>query len=223
MGTRDPRIDAYIARSADFAKPILKHIREVVHAACPEVEETLKWGMPAFMYKGILCGMAAFKQHATFGFWKGSLIVDDRGKSAEAGMGQFGRLTSVSQLPSKKILSGYVTQAMKLNDAGVKSPTRSKPRVKKALIVPKDLAAAMRKNRKALAAFESLSPSHKREYIEWITEAKRDETRKRRLDTAIAWMSEGKSRNWKYVSGQCLRPTAPRSRRVRNPADSLRA
>ncbi|MDQ6886434.1 MAG: YdeI/OmpD-associated family protein [Gemmatimonadota bacterium] len=198
MGKRDPRIDTYIASSADFAKPILTHIREVVHAACPEAEETLKWGMPTFTFKGMLCGMAAFKQHATFGFWKGSLIVDDQGKSAGAAMGQFGRITSLADLPSKKILTGYIKQAMKLNDDGVTPHARSKAKVKKPVVVPKDLAAAMKKNRKALTAFEELSPSHKREYVEWITEAKREDTRKRRLETAIEWIAEGKSRNWKY-------------------------
>src|SRR5215207_308230 len=203
MGTRDPRIDAYIADSADFARPILTHLREVVHAACPDVEETMKWAFPHFMYKGMLCSMASFKQHCAFGFWKGSLIVDREGRSAEEAMGQFGRITALSDLPSTKVLTGYVKEAMRLNDEGVKSPTRSAPRTKKGeVVVPDDLATALKRNKKAQATFDSFSPSHRREYVEWITEAKGEETRKRRLETAVDWMAEGKSRNWKYAKAQ---------------------
>ncbi|MEO5617831.1 MAG: YdeI/OmpD-associated family protein [Candidatus Eisenbacteria bacterium] len=197
MAIRDRRIDAYIAKSADFARPILAHLREVVHAACPEVEETLKWSSPAFMYKGMLCGMAAFKQHATFGFWKGSLVLDPGdNKSAEA-MGQFGRITSLKGLPPKKVIAGYVRAAMTLNDNGVKA-MRPAPRAKKPLAVPADLKAALANSAKARKTFEKFPPSKKRDYVEWITEAKTEATRLRRLETAIQWMTEGKSRNWKY-------------------------
>ena len=200
MGTRDPRIDAYIAKSADFAKPVLTHLREVVHAACPQVEETMKWSFPHFMYEGMLCGMASFKGHCTFGFWKGSLILDAAGNRADEAMGQFGRITKIGDLPPKKVIAGYIKEAMRLNENGVKSPSRSQPKVKKPpVVVPADVAAALKKNRKAAATFEQFSESHRREYIEWITEAKTDATRQRRLDTAIEWMAEGKSRNWKYV------------------------
>ena len=136
MGTRDPRIDAYIAKSADFARPILTHLREVVHAACPEVEETLKWGTPYFTYKGMLCGMAAFKHHCAFSFWKGSLIVGGQGEGVERAMGQFGRITKISDLSSKRILTGYIESAMRLNEQGVKAPTRS--RSQEPLAVPDD-------------------------------------------------------------------------------------
>jgi uncharacterized protein YdeI (YjbR/CyaY-like superfamily) len=200
MGTRDDRVDAYIARSAEFARPILTRLRDVVHAACPEVEETMKWSFPHFMYKGILCSMAAFKQHCSFGLWKNSLIIERGSDDVAKGMGQFGRITQVSDLPSKKILSGYIKEAMKLNDAGVKSPTRSKPKTPGEIVVPDDLRIGLQKNKKALATFEKLSPSHKREYIEWITEAKTDATRTRRLETAIEWMADGKPRNWKYMN-----------------------
>jgi uncharacterized protein YdeI (YjbR/CyaY-like superfamily) len=200
MGTRDDRVDAYIARSAEFARPILTRLRDVVHAACPEVEETMKWSFPHFMYKGILCSMAAFKQHCSFGLWKNSLIIERGSDDVAKEMGQFGRITQVSDLPSKKILSGYIKEAMKLNDAGVKSPTRSKPKTPGEIVVPDDLRIGLQKNKKALATFEKLSPSHKREYIEWITEAKTDATRTRRLETAIEWMAEGKPRNWKYMN-----------------------
>jgi uncharacterized protein YdeI (YjbR/CyaY-like superfamily) len=200
MGTRDDRVDAYIARSADFARPILTHLRDVVHSACPDVEETMKWSFPHFMYKGMLCSMASFKEHCAFGFWKSSLIVGKGGGDVEKAMGQFGRITRLSDLPSKKVLSDYINQAMKLNDAGVKSPTRSKPKEPKEVVVPDDLASALRKNKKALATFEKFAPSHKREYIEWITEAKTETTRARRLETAIEWMADGKPRNWKYMN-----------------------
>ena len=195
MGKRDPRVDAYIAKSADFAKPILKHIREVVHEGCPEVEETMKWGMPHFEYEGILCGMGSFKEHCALHVWKGSLIVGDGPREA---MGQFGRITRISDLPSEKILTGYIKQAMKLREDGVKNPARSKPRKKAALVVPSELTSALKKNKKAAAAFKEFPPSHKREYADWISEAKREDTRKRRADTAVEWMAEGESRNWNY-------------------------
>jgi uncharacterized protein YdeI (YjbR/CyaY-like superfamily) len=199
MGTKDPRIDAYILKSADFAKPILVHIREVVHAACPDVEETLKWRMPTFMHHGIMCGMAAFKEHAAFNLWKGSLIVGSDGD--RMAMGQFGRITKISDLPAKKVLTGYIRQAMALNEQGVKTPKIRKPGLERTPIPakpPAELAAAIARNAKARATFESFSPSHRKEYIEWIVGAKRPETRERRVREAIAMLAEGKTRNWKY-------------------------
>lgn len=200
MGTRDPRIDAYIDRAAPFAQPILKRLRGVIHKACPRVEETIKWSAPHFMYEGMLCGMAAFKQHCAFGFWKGGLIVDAGGAKAKAAMGQFGRIEILADLPSDKLLAGYVKQAMKLNEAGVPSPTRANRKPKPPVKVPADLQKALRKHGKARATFRAFSPSNRREYVEWITEAKTVETRQRRLDTAVEWMAEGKVRNWKYLN-----------------------
>ena len=194
MGKRDPRVDAYIARSPDFAKPILIHIRDVVHDACPGVEEDLKWSTPSFMYKGILCGMAAFKQHATFGFWKHDLVT---GSPRVAGSMGFGHLTTVSDLPPKRALAGYVKKAMQLNEQGITVERKSKPRPP--LPTPPALTAALKKNKKAAAAFERFSPSQKREYAEWIGEAKADDTRARRLETALEWIAAGKPRNWKYM------------------------
>lgn len=199
MPTTDERIDAYIAKSNDFAQPILEHLRAVVHEACPEVEETMKWGFPHFMYEGMLCSMASFKAHCAFGFWNGALIVAQDGAPAEAAMGQFGRITSVKDLPAKRVLTKYVKQAMALNESGVKPPSRAKRAAPKpAAEVPAELAAALRKNRKAREVFEGFPPSHRREYIEWITDAKRDETRARRVAQAVEWIAEGKGRNWKY-------------------------
>lgn len=196
MGNRDPRVDAYIAKSADFAKPILNHIRTVVHEACPPVEETIKWSMPHFDYGGILCSMAAFNEHCAFHLWHGSLIVENGTREA---MGQFGRITKVSDLPPKKAMIGYIKAGMKLRDEGVTSPTRSKAKKKSVeVVVPVELTTALKKNKKALAAFENFPPSHKREYAEWISEAKREETRKKRVDNAVEWITEGKGRNWKY-------------------------
>jgi uncharacterized protein YdeI (YjbR/CyaY-like superfamily) len=201
--TKDPRIDAYIERAADFAKPILKRIRRLVHTGCPDVEETVKWQHPTFVYKGILCGMAAFKQHCALGFWKGKLLFkDDKAdrSAQEQAMGQFGRITSLSDLPADSLLLRYVREAARLNEEGVKIPSGSKARVKQELAVPGYLVAALKKNTRALETFERFSPSHKREYVEWLTEAKRDETRDKRLETAIVWMAEGKPRNWKYMN-----------------------
>ena len=194
MGTRDPRVDAYIEKSADFAQPILTRLREVVHSVCPDVEETIKWGAPYFDYKGPVCGMAAFKRHCAFVFWKDKLVVENPSDEA---MGQLGRIESLSDLPPKKTLTAWLKKAIKLNEQGVKAPRSIRP-PRPPVEVPSDLEKALEKNARARAAFDAFSPSHRREYVEWIAEAKREETRRRRLATAIEWMAEGKPRHWKY-------------------------
>lgn len=197
MGTRDPRVDAYITKAAPFAQPILGEIRERVHAACPDVVETIKWSFVSFEYRGLLCSMAAFKAHCTFGFWKNALVVGDAGD--RTAMGSFGKLASVKDLPSKRDMAAYIKKAMRLNDEGVPAPHTVKPRVPKPPVqVPADLAAALSSNAAAKAAFEAFSQSHRREYVEWITEAKREETRERRIEKAVTMMAEGKSMNAKY-------------------------
>ena len=196
MGKKDPRVDAYIAQAPDFARPILNHIRQLMHAACPEVEETLKWNCPHFEHHGLLGGMAAFKQHCTLNFWKGALIF--AGRKNDSAWGQFGRIESLSDLPRDAELKRCVKEAMRLNEEGVKV---AKPKTaRKELTVPADLVAALKKKPRAQAAFDQFSYSHKKEYVEWITEAKRDETRARRVATTVQWLTEGKSRDWKYAN-----------------------
>jgi uncharacterized protein YdeI (YjbR/CyaY-like superfamily) len=199
MATKDPRIDVYIAKSAEFAKPILKHLRKLVHSGCPQVEETMKWSMPHFDYKGMLCGMAAFKEHCSFGFWKESLILGRGGATEKAGMGSFGCIRSLADLPNEKTLIGYVKKAAALNEAGIKAPGRTKPKRRKPPEVPDYFATALKKNARARKTFEGFSPSHRREYLEWVTEAKREETRNQRLATSIEWLAEGRARNWQYM------------------------
>ena len=201
MGTNDPRVDAYIAKSADFAKPILKHLRKVVHAGCVNVEETIKWGFPHFDYKGVMCGMAGFKDHCSFGFWKAALIFGTN-ETVREGMGHLGKITSISDVPDEKTLIAYVRKAGELNEKGIKAPDRSARKKKKPLAPPAYFDAALAKNSKARKTFDDFSPSHRREYIEWITEAKRKETRQQRLATSIKWLAEGKPRNWKYMPGR---------------------
>lgn len=192
----DPRIDAYIGKAADFAKPILAFLREVLREACPEGEETLKWSSPSFVYKGkILAGFAAFKAHAAFGFWSGSQVVDARDKAGTSPR-QFGRLTSLDDLPDRATLIALTRKAMKLIDDGVK-PERTKS-VKPPFTVPQDLQAAIDGSPAARAAWNAFPPSCRREYVEWVTEAKRDETRTKRLNRTIEMLNEGKRRNWKY-------------------------
>jgi uncharacterized protein YdeI (YjbR/CyaY-like superfamily) len=191
MPKKDPRVDTYIAKSADFARPILNRIRQLVHAACPNVEETIKWRAPFFVHKGNLIAMPAFKQHCALIFWKGRLLLNKDQKT------KLRRLTSISELPGDKILTGYIRKAVEVNEAGIKIP-RPRPKAKKAVVVPDYFQAVLGKNKKALAVFENFSPSHKREYVEWITEAKREETRTKRIKTAVDWLVQGKSRNWKY-------------------------
>ncbi|BDU16946.1 YdeI/OmpD-associated family protein [Lysobacter auxotrophicus] len=198
MPTVDPRIDAYIAKSAAFAQPLLAYVREVVHGACPEVEETLKWGMPSFTWRGkILCGIAAFKQHVTLWFWEGRAVVGD--EASREAMGQFGRITKQSELPGKRELAGFVKQAMARVEAGAAPPAKKKPAPKPALDVPDDLSAALRRNAKARATFDGFAPGYRRDYIEWIVDAKREDTRQRRIAQAVEWLAEGKTRNWKYM------------------------
>ena len=199
MGKRIKKIDAYIENSADFAKPILTHFRELVHEACPDVEEKWKWSFPNFDYKGPFCSMAAFKQHCAFGFWKASLMKDPHnilGASNEA-MGQMGRITSIEDLPSDEVLLRYIREAKELNDKGVKLPPRPKTDNKE-LAIPDYLTTALEQNEKAQETFENFSYSHKKEYVQWLTEAKTEDTRNKRLAKAIEQMSEGKSRHWKY-------------------------
>jgi uncharacterized protein YdeI (YjbR/CyaY-like superfamily) len=199
MGKRIEKIDGYIEKSADFAKPILTHLRELVHTACPDVEEKWKWSFPNFDYKGPFCSMAAFKQHATFGFWKASLMRDPHkilGASSEA-MGQMGRITSLADLPPDDVLIAYIKEAKELNDKGIKLPSKPKREIT-ALVIPDYLATALEQNAEAQETFENFSFSHKKEYVEWLVEAKSEDTRNKRLSKAIAQMSEGKSRHWKY-------------------------
>ncbi len=199
MKKPSPEFDAYIARSAEFAQPILKKIRSLFHKACPDIEETMKWSAPHFEYKGIVAGMAAFKEHIRFGFWKGALLKSVNGKLTIMGKTTMSesRITTLADLPPDQELLTLIREAVALNDQGIKPPARKKsPRAP--LPVPDDLRAALAENEMARATFEGLPPSHRREYIEWITEAKQEATRQKRLATTIEWLAEGKSRNWKY-------------------------
>jgi len=206
MGTKDPRIDAYIEKSPEYSRPILRKLRILVHKGCPQIVETIKWGMPAFEYKGPFCGMAAFKKHCVFGFWKSALLFVNRTSRSKGDekltWGAPGRdpvpacITAVDELPADSIMLALIKRAKKLNDDGVKVPRVTKKR--KALPMPRDFAAALKKVKEAAASFAAFPPSHQREYIEWIVEAKTDETRRRRMATAMEWIAEGKGRNWKY-------------------------
>ena len=195
MPKGDPRVDAYIAKSADFARPILGRVRRLVHAACPEVTETIKWNVPFYEHQGILLTTPAFKKHCALIFWKGRLLFKEF-PAKDNPRSRLRRLAALADLPGDKILSGYIRKAVELNAAGVKAPpTKSKA---KQAAVPDYFLAALRKNKKALAAFEHFSPGCRREYVQWLAEARREETRAKRLRTAVEWIATGKSRNWKY-------------------------
>src|SRR5258705_7484639 len=201
---KDKRVDAYITKAQPFAQPIMKKMRELIHKANPDVQETIKWGMPSFDYKGPYFSFAAFKQDLAAGFWKYKLIKDSKGylgdnamQGGEA-MGNMGRMNSVKDLPPDSVMIDFFKQAKKLNDEGVKQE-RPKPKPKKEILIPKEFAAALSKNKKAKQVYENFSPSQKYEYLQWITEAKTDETRDKRIETAAEWISEGKPRNWKYM------------------------
>lgn len=204
----DPRVDAYIAKAQPFAQPILTHLRKVFHKGCPGVEEAIKWSMPFFVYKGaIMANMAAFKQHCAFGFWGEEIAaaLRDAGVASGEAMGTLGRITSIADLPAEKEMVNWVKQATAFVDKGeYTSPIAARARrnvakpPKAALKTPAEFAAALKKSKKAAAEFAKFSPSCKREYIEWIADAKREETRDKRIAQAVEWIAEGKQRNWKY-------------------------
>jgi uncharacterized protein YdeI (YjbR/CyaY-like superfamily) len=207
MANKDKRIDAYIAKAAPFAQPILKHFRELVHKVCPEVEETMKWSFPHYDYKGsMMCSIAAFKQHCAINFWKAPLMKNgkelvEKAKTEEA-MGHLGKITSLKDLPKDAVLSKYIKEGMRLNDEGVKLSPKPKPAAQKEIATPDYFLAAIKKNKKALKVWEEFSPGKRKEYIQWITEAKTEDTRNSRMETAVEWISEGKIRNWKYLQKQ---------------------
>lgn len=203
MQTRDPRVDEYILKSADFAKPILMHLRELIHDVCPEIKETIKWGFPHFDYKGTVCNMASFKHHCTFGFWKASLM-SDRNKLLESigktAMGNFGQMRTLADLPPDNVLREYVSEAIKLNEDNLKAtPKRKGTSQKKELDVPDYFIKALENVPAALEQFKNFSYSHRKEYVEWVTEAKTEATRQKRMATTVEWLAEGKPRMWKYV------------------------
>jgi uncharacterized protein YdeI (YjbR/CyaY-like superfamily) len=196
---RHPRVDAYIADAAPFARPILAHLRSVVHQTCPEAVETMKWSMPFFTYRDAnLCHMAAFKAHCAFGFWRGKEIDDLPEVELGASMGNIGRIESLDDVPSKRDLTRWIRAAMKLTESGTKPARTSAATAKRSLATPDDLAAAIGANAEAKEHYDAFSPSAKREYVEWIVEAKREATRAQRIATAVGWIAEGKQRNWKY-------------------------
>lgn len=202
MSKTNPQIDHYIDKLAPFAQEILNHLRELIHTSCPDVEEKMKWSFPHFDYKGeMMCSMAGFKQHCALNFWKGNLIKTGQELmkgSENHSMGRFGRITSLKDLPSDKILIKMIKEACALNDQGVKQPRVPKTKLPAEVTIPDYIVKALAKNKKAKENFLKFPPSHKREYITWIEGAKAMETRQRRIETMIEWVAEGKGRNWKY-------------------------
>jgi uncharacterized protein YdeI (YjbR/CyaY-like superfamily) len=197
MPKTDKRVDAYVENAADFARPILERLRAIVHEACPDCEETVKWGHPSFDHHGIMCGMIAFKERCALHFWK-SALLSPNGENDPAWQALLYHMKKVSDIPPKKTLLPLIKRAMELNEEGVKLP-KAPAKVKKELVIPDAFTAAMKRNKKALAAFDKFPPSHKREYVVWIIDAKTDATRDRRIAQAIDWIAEGKPRNWKYM------------------------
>jgi uncharacterized protein YdeI (YjbR/CyaY-like superfamily) len=198
MATTDPFVDAYIDKAEGFAKPILRHIRELVHEACPEVVERKKWSFPHFDYKGMMCSMASFKEHCALGFWKQSLLEDAAFPAEKTAMGSFGRITTLADLRDDETMKKLIADAMKLNDDGVKLERAPVSKEKRELIVPDILLEALAKHDAAAETFNNFPYSKRKDYVDWITGAKADVTRDKRLATAIEWLAEGKTRHWKY-------------------------
>lgn len=200
MPNASPDVDAYIARAPEYSRDILQRVRDCFHRACPQIEESIKWGCPHFGHKGIVGSMAAFKEYVKIGFWKGKLLDDP--PSLFTVMGKttmsFRQVADASELPADKVFIDYIRRAVTLNIDGIKGPSpKRKPKPK--LTIPSWFVRALKQNKKALATFEAFSPSHQREYVEWLTEARQQATRQKRLATAIEWLAEGKPRNWKYM------------------------
>ncbi|MCG9910486.1 MAG: YdeI/OmpD-associated family protein [Flavobacteriales bacterium] len=193
------KTDTYIAKSAPFARPVLAHFRHLVHSVCADAEETLKWGFPHFIKDGkVICYMAAFKQHCAIGFRNAELMPDPEGilhKVGESGMGSLGKITGLQDLPPDVILKKYIAEAVEVNHLSVPK----KKTVSTAVEIPADFAEAIAAKTEAKAQFDKFSNSHRKEYVEWIMEAKREETRRNRIAQAVEWIAEGKSRNWKYM------------------------
>ena len=186
MGSRDPRVDAYIARAAPFARPVLGHLRSVIGAAVPAADETIKWGMPHWVHHGILCCIAGFKGHCALVVRRGEGLLG--GAAKDDAMGHFGRITSLDDLPSRAALTRLLRAAARLNEAGAGAPARPRRAPRPEAKVPADLSAALRRNKRARATFTGFPPSKRRDYVEWIVEAKAPETRARRLAQAVAWL-----------------------------------
>lgn len=197
---KDKRVDDYILKAQPFAQPILAHLRKLVHTACADVEETIKWGMPFIIYKGPLCNMAAFKAHCTFGFWKAALMKDSGEllKKQNNAMGHLGRITSLKDLPADKKIIALIKEAVQLNEKGIKVASKEKTAKTMEIATPDYFITALNKNKKAFEIFEAFTPSHQKEYNGWIMGAKTETTRNKRMAQAIEWIEKGKGRNWKY-------------------------
>ncbi|MCC6550794.1 MAG: YdeI/OmpD-associated family protein [Ignavibacteriaceae bacterium] len=202
MAAKDKRVDEYIQKASPFARPVLNQIRKIVHKTCPDAAENIKWSFPVFDYNGgILCHMAAFKAHCAFGFRLGGSMNDQYKifkKEESGGMGLLGQIRTLDELPSEKILTWYIHEAMRLHDEGVKIVRKKTAAQKKVLETPEWFEKELRKNKTAWKVFEAASYSFRKEYIMWLIEAKTDATRFKRLETAVEWIAEGKGRNWKY-------------------------
>jgi uncharacterized protein YdeI (YjbR/CyaY-like superfamily) len=193
--SRDPRIDAYIAKAQPFAQPILEHVRTRVHAVLPDVEETVKWSMPAYTLGGkIVLITAAFKAHLALNFWRGQELSGD-GANADA-MGQFGKIKSLADLPPDKELDRLIREAADLAKSAP-APRKTKHAPNPAPELHPEFAAALAKAPQANAVLDSFPPSAQRDYVEWIADAKQDATRQKRIATAIEWLGESKRRHWK--------------------------
>ena len=199
MNNKDERVDAYIEKAMPFAQPILIHLRALIHKTVPEVQETIKWGMPSFDYKGPFASFASFKEHCSFGFWKAELmkdkelLLDNQGE----GMGHLGKIRAKKDLPPDKQIKEWLLEAKKLNDEGIKLVKKAKGPVEEGE-VHKEFAKALKANAQADLVFKAFAPGQRKEYNQWINEAKTDATRAKRIETAVEWIAEGKKRNWKY-------------------------
>jgi len=202
MARLDRRVDAKFSQAPDFAQPIIQLLRKAIHQACPEVQETLKWGMPAFEYQGLLAIVGIFKSHCSLVLWKHQLLAEkfpELAEIANPSTGKFGRLTKRSDLPSQAKLNQYLKFAVALNAEGVRVPKRRKA-TRPVPTLPPEFKAALRRHKVAAQTFEKLSPSCQRDYVNWIADPKREETRAKRIATSIEWLAAGKKRNWKYSS-----------------------
>jgi len=205
LPSSEPEVDAYAEGVEAFAKPILAHLRGLIRATCPEVVETLKWGIPHFDYRGeMMCIFAAYRSHCAFSFWKSALMSDPRLKASidlPASKRFMGKLRSLADLPVDAELTAWIREAMLLNEQGAKVAPRKTSAAPKIVVAPPAFVERLAASPSVKAMFESKSASFQKEYNVWIAEAKTEATRDKRINEALAWIAEGKGRFWKYAKG----------------------
>src|SRR5438270_1264994 len=176
-----------LANAPEGTRPILVRLRRIFRQASPKLEEAIKWGVPCYLFKGPVGGFAAYKQHVSWGLWKSRALNDPEGLLGRGVSVMAGKITKVSEIPPAAKIIALIEQVIALNEAGIKSPKPPEPEL------PADFAAAMKKAGKAARHYAAFTPARKWQYVNWVTQAKRAETRAKRIEIAVERIGEGKT------------------------------